>query len=513
MRASALGIASLSLPAAGAQNSKASGAANLGINLAPIRYWMSERPFKNLFKTCGPPISMRRGGRWNDGGPLALDNEGWIRSFAPGQHSVFVIDLKRGHPNTIYDLGYQGPPGALQLMGGKGAKGRVFEKRTPEARLSVRVLAPVRNVVVRERGHRAGGTFASSFVERCRQYSVLRFMDWLRSNDDRAMDWNTRVTDRYYSQGIHEVALEYLVELCQLTSASMWYCVHHRADDGYVRQVAQFLKQRLPSERPIYVEHSNEVWNGQFAQHHYCREKNNNDWLTYHVQRTAQIAELFREQGLDVVAVLGLQSAGTANARRALERDLPPSINATAIAPYFGGHICRDAEIVQRVRAGGFEALFEECRRGIEMRRAEVQQHRELTNSHGLQLLAYEGGQHLVAIGPQRRDPQLVDFLVQANRHPEMYELYRDYLRMWSDETDNSLMCLFHSVSTPDKSGCWGLQEYEGQPASQAPKYRAVLEALGLPTDPSARAPGRLDGRPGTTTNLEGTPGLSEQLE
>ena len=252
-------------------------------------------------------------------------------------------------------------------------------KKSPNARLLVRVSQPIRDVVVRERGLRSTATFAQPFVDRCRQFHTLRFMDWQGTNENRPISWETRVTDKYYTQAETEVALEYMVELCNVTSSAMWYCVHHRADDDYVRQAAQYIKDNLKNGRPVYLEHSNEVWNGKFSQHHFCKNQNE-DWMQYHLQRTAEVAKLFRDAGVEVVSVLGLQSAGTWNASKSLTRGVPEGIDATAIAPYFGGRVCRKPEVLQSVLAEGIDRIIAECKQEIQERRTEVRQHRQLAD-------------------------------------------------------------------------------------------------------------------------------------
>jgi hypothetical protein len=475
LRANAAAAAALACRPGWAQsNATDGGPPRIGLNLAPVRYWSSERPFNNLFLASSPHISLRQGGKWNDGPPLDVDQNGWIRRLQPGQTAAFIIDLNRCHKNTIYEVSYQGGPNAIRVQGGTG---NAFMKRKPNARLLVRMNSPVRAVNVREKGFRSTETFAQPFVERCRQFSVLRFMDWQGTNGNRPIQWQTRVTDKYYTQAGDEVALEYLVELCNLTSASMWYCVHHRADDDYVRQAARFLKDNLKNGRPVYLEHSNEVWNGKFSQHHFAANQNA-DWMQYHMQRTAEVARLFRQEGVEVVSVLGLQSAGTWAAGKSLAKGVPEGIDATAIAPYFGGRVCRKPETVQAVLEEGVDRVIAECKADIHERRTEVRRHREIAGKLGLQLLGYEGGQHLVTIGPQRKNQRLVQLLIQANRHPGMYDLYREYLDMWNSETDGQLMCLYYSVGEATKSGAWGLMEYDGQPLTDAPKYRAVVDAL-----------------------------------
>ena len=64
-----------------------------------------------------------------------------------------------------------------------------------------------------------------------------------------------------------------------------------------------------------------------------------------------------------------------------------------------------------------------------------------------------------------------------ANRHRRMYKLYLDYLQGWKD-SGGTMMAIFSSTGRDSKWGSWGLMEYHGQPATQAPKYQAVLEFL-----------------------------------
>jgi hypothetical protein len=52
-----------------------------------------------------------------------------------------------------------------------------------------------------------------------------------------------------------------------------WFCMPHLADDDFVRQFAVLVKERLDPSLKVYVEYSNEVWNGQFKQAHHAMEQ------------------------------------------------------------------------------------------------------------------------------------------------------------------------------------------------------------------------------------------------
>jgi hypothetical protein len=47
----------------------------------------------------------------------------------------------------------------------------------------------------------------------------------------------------------------------------------HQASDEYVRQFALLVKEKLDPSLKVYIEYSNEVWNGIFAQHRYAEEQ------------------------------------------------------------------------------------------------------------------------------------------------------------------------------------------------------------------------------------------------
>jgi hypothetical protein len=63
------------------------------------------------------------------------------------------------------------------------------------------------------------------------------------------------------------VAWEYAVELANQLDKDLWINIPAKANDNYVQQLAQYLKDNLEPDRAVYVEYSNEVWNGIFTQY------------------------------------------------------------------------------------------------------------------------------------------------------------------------------------------------------------------------------------------------------
>jgi len=64
-----------------------------------------------------------------------------------------------------------------------------------------------------------------------------------------------------------------MIELCNRQKIDPWFCLPHLADEEFIRNFTQMVKARLDPSLQIYIEYSNEVWNGQFEQSHYASEQ------------------------------------------------------------------------------------------------------------------------------------------------------------------------------------------------------------------------------------------------
>lgn len=125
----------------------------------------------------------------------------------------------------------------------------------------------------------------------------------------------------------------------------------------------------------------------------------------------------------------------------------------------------------------------------------------EITNEFNLELLAYEGGQHMLftnkryetqldAQGNPILDAQgnpvavwvnetefnaINDLFIAANRDPRMGATYIDYLNRWK-QAGGGLFTLYSSVTPALSYGSWGLKESQGQAAT--PKRTAAQQML-----------------------------------
>lgn len=468
----------------------------LGINLEDPSYYMGECPFVDLGKVTNVWNSSSGGGFAN-GLPLASNDMGYPSGTFPFNHqAMFAITMTSGHPPGFYNVTWR-PTGVAVTVDNSVQNSYTFLKGTGATHTQlVRVGSGITYLGI----HRSGDPqntdsnqiFQEAFLRRCQNYEAIRFMNWGVTNNSRGapVTWENRVPSGYYNQSIITgtgVALEYMIELCNQTSSDMWFCFHHQATDDYIIKAAELIKTRLRPGLKVYLEHSNEVWNSAFPQYAYLtgvgvRDPNFADPLvgqySAHQIRTAKAGTVFKASGIPTVCVLGVHVANVGFSQYALNQGLVYSgvIDAFAIAPYFGNTFYNVPQIVSGVKAYGVQWTLGECWRDLYQQRQYMRAWKAFAATHGKRLIAYEGGQHLSVSAAQHSDTALVQAFIDANRHQGMYDLYRAFLQMWYEETNNELMVLFNSVQEYNQYGSWGLMEYDNQP--NAPKYRAVMDHL-----------------------------------
>ncbi len=479
--------------------------ASLGINLGGVTYWSSEIVFVDLFKHSQTFKSQAPGKGYAQGGPLDLTDDGYVRSLAAGGQFADSIVLSRptmGYPEGIYTCLYDGQGKIAFAYGVETVEerpGRIhIHVKAEQNLLTLRVVEtdpsdPIRNIRVILPGFEETyekQPFHPDFLKRWERFSTLRFMDFQRTNNSKQTQWSDRATPASQTQGADAgVALEYMIRLSNALGANPWFCMPHLASDDYVRSFAEMVKAGLDPDLRIYVEYSNECWNGIFAQARYCRDKgkemglSENDYqaqLRYYSKRSVEIFRLWEEVfgGADrLVRVLAAQSANPWTSEQVMDFERAyENADMLGIAPYFGnalGDPRRQDEVAQMT----VDEVLDRCAEFIAEGNKTIARQAELAAQRGLRLVAYEGGQHLVGYGGAENNEKLTELFHAANRHPRMKDLYLDYLAGWK-QNGGTLMAIFSSMGTYSKWGSWGLLEYHGQPAAEAPKYQAVLEFL-----------------------------------
>ncbi len=480
----------------------------LGINLAGPADWMTELPFVDVFRTSRAWISQRAGAGWGKGPELEIDELGWVKKLEPGCYAeTMLCTISGGHyPAGTYTVLYEGEG---KLACGNNAK----VKESAPGRLLVDVDASkggfsiqlkevnprnyVRNIRVVMPGFEKTfekDPFHPVFLRQWKGFACYRFMDWMHTNGSEVRTWADRPTLKRATFSRRGVALEWMIDLCNRQKADAWFCLPHLADDDFVRRFAQMVKERLDPSLKIYIEYSNEVWNGQFKQCQYAGEQGvrlglgpkDKPWeagWAYTAKRSLEIFAIWEEVfgGHErFVRVIPTQSANSGVTQGILrDPEVVKHADALAIAPYMGYSIGRGktAELGAQMTTWSVPQMLENFEQtGFVESLKHMRMNKELADRYGLKLIAYEGGQHMVAFMQDQATVKAVSATMHAcNRDPRMGALYTRYYDEWA-KVGGDLFAVFSSVGAYSNHGAWGLAEFYDSKPADYPKLEATLK-------------------------------------
>ncbi len=129
-------------------------------------------------------------------------------------------------------------------------------------------------------------------------------------------------------------------------------------------------------------------------------------------------------------------------------------INGAAANAYFANHRFDLAEdlAVRELRDGSITGNDEDSLQGLfELFRY----HKAAADAHGLDLVMYEGGTHVVGIGQWVNNDLLTEFFTHLNYSDGMGQLYNELLAGW-EAAGGTLFNAFVDVSEPTQWGSWG---------------------------------------------------------
>jgi hypothetical protein len=373
--------------------------------------------------------------------------------------------------------------------------------------------------------------FHPLYLAQLRRYSTLRFMQFQATVDDLTeKTWAQRshLTDALWPDGpTNSPPQELIFELSNQVNADAWVTLPYWAGDAFAREFALLARSMLADNLNVYLEYSNEVWNGAFPFSLYGNEieawgkarwpasrvgnafTDFDKRINYYGMRSAQVCAIwkqtFGDQADRVRCVMGAAPFGywaeqalacPLHAADSEGVDCAGQMYAVAAAPYFGGYIANTEGVDDGREArleswaadadGGMSRIFNELRTGQELRLSSlsggaieaamdvVDQNREVAVARNLRLISYEGGQHLAPVFPLDDNETIGDMLIAANRDARMEQLYLDYLAAWRAR-GGELFVHYQDVYLPSsRFGSWGALEYVGQPAADTHKYRAL---------------------------------------
>jgi hypothetical protein len=497
----------------------------LGINLDGVKDWSSELPFVDVFKLARAWIS-GTASEYADRRQLDVDAHGWLRALLPGQLArarvITDVELRAGTYVVLYEgegtIGYA--PELAVSHTRPGHDELRIEPGTTMLELQVSAINPqnpLRNIhvvlpggtcendaaracdtsVACDSGIRcvpfeqsyATQIFNPDFLASVQPYAVLRFMDWMQTNNSKQARWQDRpsVDDAVWSK--KGVPLEIMIELANRLHAEPWLNLPHLADDDYIDHFARLTKRRLDSSLKPWIELSNEVWNDGFAQAGYAREHGIAAGLGRGNPELAQ-AEFYARRSVQVFAiwerawggasrllrVLASQAASSWRSEQILDfEDAKSHADALAVAPYMGWVV--GPEQRDRMKSLTLDRMFSEAKaRALPEAIAFMREQASVARRRGLRLVAYEGGQHLVGVQGVENDPAIVASMVAFNRDPRIRALYAEYLAGWRKAGGQTFVHFSHCAHA-DKWGSWGSIERLGD-EHVAPKSAALLDFI-----------------------------------
>ncbi len=517
----------------------------IAMNLAAIADWSPQAPFLDHFKTTRPWIG-HIAGRWggiNEAELRAagyLDPDGWPTSIPPELGSIGTVVLT-DQPETArslagrYRLQFQGD-GIIEV-GGRAQNvryrpGEIWFDFTPgPGFVDIRIQRTdragtgdyVRNVTVVKQEHidafAAGDVFNPRWLDILNGFSVLRFMDWMHTNDSTQIGWEDRPLATDYTWARTGVPAEILIRLANELGTHPWFSMPHMSDDSYMRNFARMTHQLLNPDLTAYVEFSNEVWNWQFQQAQWAEHQaqarwgGKDLWMQFNGGRAAEMAQIWdkvfnNEADARLIKVIATQTGWLGLEQDVLtaplwtaekgNRRAPHSyFDAYAITGYFGGvlGLPEQSDVVRAWLADSRThaetlgrskdltgAALREFVKAHQFDVATAQAHAELSDGlisgeeadtladfltrilpyhadiarrHDLDLIMYEGGSHVVGVGANVDDPDLTAFFTHFNYTPEMGTLYQDLLRGWKT-AGGKLFTAYADVYAPSKWGSWG---------------------------------------------------------
>ncbi|MFM7151441.1 MAG: PA14 domain-containing protein, partial [Gemmataceae bacterium] len=508
----------------------------VGMNLESVNDWSTAWTFTDAFKTSRPWIShvyntVTGQESWEGGGVVHVDSRGWPTQLnhwnnAQGQRleqrlgTLMFRDIGTAYPAGVYRAEWEGTGtvnwgfAATVTEQGQTSTGKNYALLQVQPSndgiymkiSNMDVSDPIRDVHLWMPDF--GGTsfagqvwqpgasfspFHPLFLEKLAPFRTIRFMDWMETNLTDITTWTDRRPYDHATQQSGDfkngVAPEYLVELCNELDADAWVNMPHAADDTYVRNFATLVRDTLEPGRKVYVEWSNELWNGGFGFQAY-------PWVTEQLARPENAnlngdrwAFVGREAKRDFDIWSDVFSGQTDRMVRVVAGQQANSWIAEQIASNMAGHFDAISSAAYMYVSDEDKAMFTASTTADQVIDAVIanlptalgwlQDHRDLADRFATSLgrpipfVAYEGGPHLDSWGGSYQQP-----FFDAGNSPRMYDAYA--LRL-SGARDRGLDLFQHFNLTGGlyaaPYGAFGALQSMTQDVASAPKYRAVLEA------------------------------------
>ena len=505
----------------------------MGINTADIKEDTSAIQFINLFKSS---IPFSETSPWGSGKDVVYDENGWPKDLKGGQALTKFLNrlpaatVPDGFYTVLYDgkgtihygndaslVAHREGMDIIEIKAGDDGilnASLAIKKTDAEDYINnIRVLLPggicegnpylrVNDETECDPGryqsfaeHHERIRYNPDYLNFVKDFQVIRFMNMSGMTRNPVQKWEDRHSmneatwggrEGTYSRG---APAEIMVDIANRVNADAWFSMPYQANDDYIRNFAEVVKTQLKPGLKAYIEYSNEIWNPIFIHHDYAMNQGlklkldkdkNRAREKFHSYRSVQVFDIWEEVfgGTDrLVRVMGAWTSNPRLSNTILNyRDAYKKTDALAVAPYFG------ATIKEIQRAKNVDDIFKainnkRSKKGFAASVRQMQQQAKVAEVFDLDLIAYEGGQHLVDWNTRKADDGNNELLYAANRDRRMGELYKKYLHEW-EKAGGKMFVQFSAPRIYSWYGSWGIKEYISQSRSEAPKYDAILSYM-----------------------------------
>ena len=516
----------------------------LGINTADVREDTSSVQFLNLFKSA---IPFNETIPWGSSKEVEYDQDGWPTKLNGGQAGTkflnrlpentvedgFFTVLYEGEGEIFYGndarlVVHRPNKDIIEIKAGKDhiLNASLFIKKTnpdnyirdirilpeggvceglPHIRVKKADACGALKYLSFEENHSTLGEgenplmFNPEYLNFMKDFQVVRFMNMSGMTRNPVESWDKRNTlskaswgGKYGSRG---APLEVMVALANTMKADPWFSLPYKANDEYVQKFAEYVKAHLDPSLKAYIEYSNEVWNPIFIHHDYAIEQGIKAGLDkskspagykWYSRRSVEVFKIWEKVfggHQQLIRVMGSWASNQNMSSQVLAfEDAYKHTDAIAIGPYVSAHpkVLRELDTVSEV----FKAMKDKKSKwAMDSIISYIQKQEKVATSFGVDLIAYEGGQHLVDWNTRKVDESPNPLLYAANRDPRMGIIYDELMREW-DNAGGKLFVAFSAPRIYSWYGSWGIKEHIRQPRSEAPKYDSLLRYLNAKLHP-----------------------------
>lgn len=513
----------------------------LWVGLTGPADWSTEQLPLNLVKMARAWVG-QTGTGWGQGTPLLqplLDADGYVTQMPPTVQTVATVlltDQPQANASILnghYHFRWSGS-GTVAISGAGISNVTTTAPNHIEFDYAIPVSGSVyiditsitqgnhpRNFSIVRSDHLA--RYAAGYITRPSFYfddaQVFRFMDLQGTNNSVITGLSNYNTPNCFSWAVKGMSIQEIVQICNETGASPWINIPHLADDALVSFMATYVRDNLNPALKCYIEWSNEIWNFIFSQATYCVQQGQNipgagatGYLQYAGARASQcmniVSSVFAGQMNRVVRVAGVFTGAPGQEAALLDApnwvalgNQPPvnSFDAIAVAGYFSAALFEDsvcAELLNQITTNGEAAAATwltarlDADAATEGSLAELfaqwDAFRAMCDARGLDLLMYEGGDHLTPSGTYNTNSTVMNFLHSYSYSAQAGINYHRILERWDTVGDGSFT-QFVTFGPPGQHGQFGAVRHIGDDGN--PRAAKLLQYNAAPLPPLT-APG-----------------------